>query len=65
MCTFPGFHSPDFNGDLLVTVADLSVWAALQVAGGPAADYNCDGFVDVRDLGLFAVAQANQPPGCP
>ena len=50
--------SPDLNGDKVINVADLGLFATAQAGQNLAADLNCDGFVNVADLGLFASSQA-------
>ena len=55
-------NSPDLNGDLLVNLADLSLFA--QDYFGPynyRSDLRWDGDLDLGDLVVFAVAmQANR-----
>jgi hypothetical protein len=57
--------SPDLNGDLLVDVVDLSLFAFEFPPNTPSfpncADYNQDNLVDVVDLSLFAFHFG--PPG--
>lgn len=56
-------RSPDINGDCLVNVQDLGLFAANFPPNpyGLCPDLNCDGLVNVQDLGLFAFHFG--PPG--
>ncbi len=51
--------SPDINGDLVVGLADLAIFATAFPSGGgtvdPRMDFNGDGKIDAADLSLFAV----------
>lgn len=50
------FNSPDFNGDLAVTISDIGTFTPL--IGGTAfeADFNRDGVVGISDIGRFVPA---------
>ncbi len=57
ICSLNHVSTTDLNGDNLVDVADLAIFAADQIASILDCDLNCDGFVDVADLSLFAANQ--------
>jgi len=56
-------RSPDINGDLIVNLQDLSLFAGNYPpqAYGPCSDMNVDGAVGLQDLSLFAFHFG--PPG--
>jgi hypothetical protein len=62
-CCPINLRSPDINGDLLVDLIDLSIFAAEFPPNpyGPCSDLNDDGAVDLIDLSNFAFHFG--PPG--
>ena len=55
MLPIPYVTSPDENGDGIITLADLGIFAAAVVGGGPIqnGDLNRDGIIAIADLGYF------------
>lgn len=64
LCSYGIGPSGDMDGDLLVNVSDLGIWASAQVSQDACGDFDCDTFVNVSDLGIFAEMQAFSN-GCP
>ena len=66
LCSYGYGPSGDLDGNLLVNVADLSLWAITQASFPQdiCGDYTCDTLVNVSDLGIFAEMQAFSN-GCP
>ena len=48
--------SCDINGDGVINLADIGIFAQLFFAGGYQAriDFNCDGVINLADIGIFA-----------
>jgi len=60
------FGAPDYNGDRLVTCADVCEFLTGFRAGESCADVNADGAVDVRDVDFFFDAYRHAGgPHCP
>jgi len=47
-------NSPDISGDLLVNLADISLFSAAIVSNDFVGDYTYDGFVNLSDISLFS-----------
>ena len=50
--------TPDINGDGVVNLADVGLFASLFFSGAyqAAIDFNCDGVLNLADIGIFAAA---------
>jgi len=61
------FVSPDFTGDNLVNLSDISVFTQSLLDGGASspADLNVDGVVNLSDVALFTPAIGVQCPARP
>jgi hypothetical protein len=57
-CLPIAIRSPDINGDLIVDIIDLSLFAVGYTSPpkpyDPCLDFNCDGLVDIIDFSIFA-----------
>jgi hypothetical protein len=61
-----GTKSPDLNGDGIVDIIDLSIFALVYTSPPKpylfCADYNCDGAVDLIDFSVFAIHYLHAGP---
>ncbi len=60
------FHSPDMNGDGIMNLADIPLFAqAYFVAYTVCADFHFDGVLNLSDFAALALANGTACAGCP